>query len=252
MGKIVAIGGGDMSSLETLEIDREIISLAGRPRPKALFIPTANSDSVEGWHDFKSVYGRRLGCETDVLYLLDVRPTAGELEKTILSSDLVYVGGGNTLKMMRRWRRLGVDRVLRSAYDRGIVLCGVSAGAICWFAYGHSDSMSFYSPDRWSYIRVKGMGLVNAFACPHYDSETAGVKREQDFHDMVKKQGGMGIAIDNNCAIEFIDEGYRVVTSRPDAGAYRVYRRGGQTVTEIVEQRQDMTPTSELLRRPGE
>ena len=250
MGKIVAIGGGDLSSLETLEIDREIISLAGKARPRALFIPTASSDSVERWQEFESVYGARLGCETDVLYLLDVTPTMGELEKTILSSDVIFVGGGNTLKMMRRWRRLGVDRVLRSAYDRGIVLCGVSAGAICWFSHGHSDSMSFYSPDSWSYIRVKGMGLIDAFACPHYDSETAGVRREQDFHGMVKRYGGMGIAIDNHCAIEFIDDGYRVITSKPGAGAYRVYRRGGQIVREVVERRQGLTPTSELLQRP--
>ena len=122
MGKIVAIGGGDLSSLETIEIDREIISLADKPRPRALFIPIASGDSVERWHGFKSVYGGRLGCETDVLYLLDVTPTKGELEKSILSSDLIFVGGGNTLKMMRRWRRLGVDRVLRSAYNRGIVV----------------------------------------------------------------------------------------------------------------------------------
>jgi dipeptidase E len=78
------------------------------------------------------------------------------------------------------------------------------------------------------------------------------VKREQDFHGMVKKQGGMGIAIDNNCAIEFIGDEYRVITSRPAAGAYRVYRRGGKIVRETVEQRQGMTPTLELLQRPGE
>ena len=192
MGKIVAIGGGDLSSLETLEIDREIISLTGKSRPKALFIPTASGDSVERWHEFESVYRGRLGCDTDFLYLLGVTPTPSELKEKILSSDLIFVGGGNTLKMMRRWRRLGVDRVLRSAHDKGIVLCGVSAGAICWFTHGHSDSMSFYSSDSWSYIRVKGMGLIDAFACPHYDSETAGVRREQDFHNMVTKHGRNG------------------------------------------------------------
>ena len=69
---------------------------------------------------------------------------------------------------------------------------------------------------------------------------------------MVKKHGGMGVAIDNNCAIEFIDDGYRVITSQPGAGAYRVYRRGGQIVREAVEQRQGLAPTSELLRMPGE
>ena len=248
MGKIVAIGGGDFRQLETLDIDREVVGLTGATRPRALFIPTASSDSEEYWDAFQRVYGRELGCETDVLYLLSVSPTREQLEEKILSADLVYVGGGNTLKMMRRWRRLGVDRVLETAHRRGIVLSGVSAGAICWFTYGHSDSMSFYHPERWSYIRVKGMGLVEAFACPHYDSATAGVKREQDFHEMVLKYGG-GIAIDNNCALELVDDGYRVITSQPGASAYRVRRSRGQLVKEELEQSAGFAPLSDLLRR---
>ena len=78
--------------------------------------------------------------------------------------------------MMRRWRRLGVDALLREAYERGAVLCGVSAGAICWFDSGHSDSRSFYSED-WNYIAVTGMGLVEGLACPHYNGETDGAPR---------------------------------------------------------------------------
>ena len=108
MGKLVAIGGGEMALGETLAIDKEIVSLTGKDRPRALFIPTASSDSREYWQGFQCVYGQELGCVTDVLYLLGVSPTKGELEQKILSSDLIYVGGGNTLKMMRRWRRLGV------------------------------------------------------------------------------------------------------------------------------------------------
>ncbi len=143
MGKIVAIGGGDMRALETLAIDKEIIALSGKSRPKALFIPTASSDSQEYWQAFQNAYGTELGCETNVLYLLNVNPTKDELEEKILSSDLIYVGGGNTLMMMRRWRRLGVDKILETAYNRDIVLTGLSAGCICWFSWGHSDSMAF-------------------------------------------------------------------------------------------------------------
>ena len=249
MGKIVAIGGGDLRTLETLAIDREVVRLSGKTRPRALFIPTASSDSVEYWEAFHKVYGGALGCETDVLYLLKAAPSMQELQERILSSDLIYVGGGNTLKMMRRWRRLGVDKVLEAAYNQGVVLSGVSAGAICWFEYGHSDSMSFYHPQRWDYIRVKGMGLVEALACPHYDGETAGVKREKDFQQMVKRfGGGMGIAIDNNCALEFVDGGYKVITSRQGAGAYRVRRSSGKIVAERIEQRSEFTPTGQLLR----
>ena len=112
---------------ETLPIDREVIKLTGKARPKALFIPTASYDSVEYWEGFQRVYGGELGCETAVLYLLNLAPSRAELEESILSSDLIYVGGGNTLKMMRRWRKLGVDRLLEQAYNRGTVAAGGSA-----------------------------------------------------------------------------------------------------------------------------
>ena len=135
----------------------------------------------------------------------------------------MYVGGGNTLMMMKRWRRLGVDTVLEEAYRRGIVLSGLSAGCICWFSWGHSDSMSFYDPEGWSYIRVRGMGLVvRALACPHYDSATAGIERRDDFQQMMRKHSGMGLAIDDHCALEIVNDTYRVITSREGAGAYKL------------------------------
>ena len=162
MGKIVAVGGGDMGNSETLPIDREIINLTGKARPRALFIPTASYDSADYYEGFRRVYGRRLGCQTDVLLLLGINQPHEIVEEKILSADLIYVGGGNTLKMMRRWRKLGVDHMLQTAYANGIVLAGVSAGAICWFSYGHSDSMAFYHPDDWGYVKVKGLGLIEA------------------------------------------------------------------------------------------
>ena len=248
MRKIVAIGGGEMRSLETLAIDEEVLRLARTARPRALFIPTASYDSVDYWEAFQHVYGEELGCATDVLYLLENVPPSENIEEQILSSDLIYGGGGNTLKMMRRWRKLGVDGMLERAYAKGIVLAGVSAGAMCWFSHGHSDSMAFYHPDDWSYIRVRGMGLIHAFACPHYDGETAGVKREQDFQQMVKKQGGMGVAIDNCCARELVDEEFRVITTRPGPGVYRVYRACGGVAVEQVPQKPDFTAISTLLQ----
>jgi dipeptidase E len=236
MGTIVGIGGGDMEALETWDIEKRVVELTGRTDPKALFVPTASYDSVERWEVFKGLYGGRLGCRTDVLYLLNRNTGQDELEERILSADIIYVGGGNTLKMMRRWRKLGVDKLLKEAHDRGIVLAGRSAGMICWFKYGHSDSMAFYNPDRWSYVRVKGMGFIDAIGCPHYNGETAGVPRESEFQSMVSRHTELGIAVDNHCAIEFVDDGYRVITSRPDVGAYRVFKGAEGLVVERLEQ----------------
>ena len=247
MTKLVAIGGGKMVEGATLAIDERVVALTGKSNPRALFIPTASSDSREYWHGFQRTYAGELGCETDVLYLLGVNPTKEELEQKILSADLIYVGGGNTLMMMRRWRRLGVDGVLREAYRRGIVLSGLSAGCICWFSWGHSDSMSFYQPDDWSYIRVRGMGLVDALGCPHYDSATAGIERRDDFQAMMRRHSDIGLAIDDFCALEIVDDTYRVINSREGAGAYKLTKHRG-TITETpIPQSEEYEPLAELL-----
>lgn len=249
MGKLVAIGGGDMAKGDTLAIDKEVVSLTGKDRPKALFLPTASGDSKERSQAFQDVYGTELGCDVDVLYLLNVSPPKVELEQKILSSDLIYVGGGNTLKMMRRWRRLGVDSILKDAYERGITLSGLSAGCICWFSWGHSDSMEFYSPESWRYIRVRGIGLIDALCCPHFGSDTAGVKREQDFRQMVLKHSDVALAIDDRCALEVVDDNYRVISSQADAGVYKLTKRRGELSIRRIEQKEEYEPIDGLLRK---
>lgn len=154
--------------------------------------------------------------------------------------------------MMRVWRRLGVDRVLKAAYENGTVLAGISAGAICWFDSGHSDSMSFYNPHNWKYINVKGLGLVSGIHCPHYNSTTRGVSRRKDFREMIRRNGGIGIAIENNCAIEFIDNRlYRIISSKPYSRAYRIYKAGGDVVAEQIRQSEHLAPVERLASRPG-
>ena len=161
------------------------------------------------------------------------RASFEKMSALVLDSDLIYVGGGNTYRMMKRWRRLGLDSVLVEAASRGIVLTGLSAGAICWFKYGHSDSRSFSSNVEWNYIRVSGLGFVNAIYCPHYHSEN----REDAFSQMIAKRGGIGIACDNNAAIEIIGDHYRVLTSTPHAKAYKLFKRNRRVI--VVELRQD-------------
>ena len=250
MGKIVTIGGGSMRELETLPIDKEIVELSGKSRPRALLIPTATYDSQEPLDIFQEVYGKRLGCDIDVLHLLNVTPTMKELQDTILSADLIYVSGGNTQKMMMRWRKLGVDRVLEAAFDKGIPLSGLSAGCICWYKHGHSNSGFFYSSDKWTgFTRVKGLGLIDAFACPNPQGVTDGMLREPDFHGKILRHGGMGLGIGYNCAIEWVDGEYRIITSDEGAGAYRAFRKRGELVREPIVQRKGFAPVAELLDR---
>ena len=246
--KIVVIGGGEIRQKETLSIDREIIRLSGKRRPRLLFISTASSDALGYWENIQYYFGRFLKCETDVLFLLREKPSRAEIRKKIFSSDIVYVVGGNTLKMMRLWRRLGVDAILKEAWQKGIVLSGLSAGSICWFQFGHSDSMSFYNPKKWKYIKVRGLGFIRGVHCPHYDGKTRGISRRKRFENMIRRIGGTGIAIDNNCAIEFVDGTYRIISSRRGAGAYRVYKKEGKVVSERIVERKNFSPIGNLCR----
>ena len=243
--KIVAIGGGEIREMETAAIDKRIVELTGKTQPKALFIPTASSDAAGYIDTFKKVYGEHFGCQTRTLTLTQDPPVFEEMSALVLDSDLVYVGGGNTYKMMKLWRRLGLDTVLAEAASRGVVLSGLSAGAICWFKYGHSDSRSFSSNPEWDYIRVKGLGFINAVSCPHYHVE----KREASFSQMIAKRGGIGIACDNNAAIEIVGENYRILTSAPNAKAYKLFKRDGNAVITELSQNSEWMPLADLLRR---
>jgi dipeptidase E len=249
-GTIVAIGGGEIRTRGTADIDREIIRLSNRRHPKILFIPTASSDSERYCRNFAEHFGNFLSCQTDVLLLSNTPPSAQEIKRKIFSADVVYVGGGNTLYMMRVWRRLGVDQLLRAAHESGIVLAGISAGSICWFDSGHSDSMSFYNPRHWKYINVKGLGLINGVHCPHYNGMTRGAPRRKAFREMIRRIGGIGIALENNCAIEFReDRFYRVISSKAHSRAYRLYKNGGGVIAEQIRQQERWAPIGALTDR---
>ena len=240
MGKIVAIGGGEIGRphenggfypTQTTAIDKEIIKLTHKEHPKLLFIPTASNDS-SGYYEVVTKYFSKLGCLVDVLYLLKENLSQKQIEDKILSSDIIYVGGGNTLKMMTIWRKLGVDNILRKAYNKGIVLSGVSAGAICWFKYGNSDSRKFSSGSN-QLIKVKGLNIVDALLCPHYDVE---IHRQTDLKRMMKSTPNIvSIALDNCCALEIIDNTYRIITSKPTAKAYKIYWRRGEFFKEEIQ-----------------
>jgi dipeptidase E len=243
MQKIVAIGGGGLALRETLAIDREIVRLTERRRPRALFLPTASSDNSDYRSAFRLIYGDRLKCRCDELLLLRNPPSHAALARSIRRADLIYVGGGNTLKMMRRWRHLGVDLLLGRARQRGAVLSGVSAGANCWFEYGSSDSMKFYRPDDWKFIRVRGLGFLPATCCPHYHREA----REASFAEMIGNHGGVGIALDDHTALEVVGDQCRVLVSKPTGRAYQVVREGPDVRTQQLQSSRSLASLREVF-----
>lgn len=220
MGKIVAVGGGEIKDLDTLPIDKEIVKLTGKKRPTALFIPTASGDAEGYWQTFQKVYGKMLGCKPEVLYLRRENPSRREIEEKILRADLIYVGGGNTLKMLKTWRKNGVDKLLMKAYEQGVVLSGLSAGAICWFTYGCSDSRRFSNSGDASFMRIRGLGLVNLTLNPHHIKEK---HRDKGLVKLMQKTSGVVVALDDNSALEIVNDQYRIITSKKGVGARKIY-----------------------------
>ncbi|MGE5461073.1 MAG: Type 1 glutamine amidotransferase-like domain-containing protein, partial [Solirubrobacterales bacterium] len=135
---IVAMGGGGFSDDDPL-LDDYVLSLTGKERPRVVFIPTASGDAASYVERFYAAFTRR-SCEPSHLSLFQLPyPAIGEI---VRSHDVVYVGGGSTANMLAIWRLHGLDETLRQAWERGVVLAGISAGALCWFETGVTDSLS--------------------------------------------------------------------------------------------------------------
>ena len=136
-----------------------------------MFVPTASEDNKDYCDTFRRQYHNRLKCSVSELLLYRDLPSDKAIQRIISQSDIIYVGGSNTLRMMKLWRRLSVDRYLDNARKRGALLSGLSVGAICWFRQGNSDSRKFKDQSNKTLIKVAGLNYVNLLACPHYDVE---------------------------------------------------------------------------------
>jgi peptidase E len=192
-------------------LDEYFLKQTGKRNPAVCLLPTASGDSDTYIVTYYDAFNR-YHCRPDHLSLFF--PPAN-IEAFLLSHDAIYVGGGNTKSMLALWREWGLDRILRRAWRRGIVLGGVSAGSICWFEEGLTDSIS----DKLT--RLECLGLLRGSNCPHYDSEE---DRRPVFRRLVG--GGRmkpGVAAEDGVALHYVGRRLkRVVASRPDAAAYRV------------------------------
>lgn len=203
---------------ENALLDDFILSLSPRQPAKVCFVPTASADSATYLVNFYRAFsGRALASD---LTLFDPgslrrRPSlSSELETYVMEKDIIYVGGGNTANLLAMWRAHGLDKVLRRAWESGKVLCGISAGMLCWFRGGVTDS--FGGLDALN----DGLGFINATACPHYDGEA---QRRPTFHRLIREGLQSGYAADDGAALHFRGaELVEAVSSRREASAYRV------------------------------
>ena len=192
---IVAIGGGGFGrSLGSLEIEKYIVSLSNKKRPKICFIPTASGDSSLYKLNFYRAFSK-LDCITSHI---DFFSRTENLEEKVLTQDIIYVGGGNTKSMLAVWKEWNLHEILLNAYKKGIVMSGVSAGAICWFDKGITDSFEE------ELAILDCLGIVNGVACPHFDEEK---EREPFVNDLIKREIiKYCICIEGNCALHIKNE----------------------------------------------
>jgi dipeptidase E len=228
-GRIVAMGGGGFSMPEMGKgLDDYILALSGKAIPKVCFIGTASGDSDEYAERFLQAFGRRTAAGVLSLFRRD----GSDLRERLLSQDIIYVGGGNTVNLLALWRVHGLDLVLREVWKSGAILCGLSAGAICWFESGVTDSFGPLT------ALTSGLGFLAGSFCPHYDGVT---ERRPTYHRLV--QGGDiagGYAVDDGAALHYLGSTMvEAISARQGATAYRV---SASATSAAIEERLTARP----------
>ena len=207
-------------------LDDFVLGLSRRQPARVCFVPTASADAATYIVRFyRSFAGRCI--PTDLTLWnppsLPRQPSrTSDLSAFMADQDVIYVGGGDTANMLVLWRRHGLDLLLRHAWSHGTVLAGVSAGMLCWFNGGVTDSLGGLEPLN------DGLGLIDATACPHYDGER---ERRPTYHRVIADGMQAGYAADDGAALHFCGSHLvEVVSSRPQARAYRVELIGGRVM----------------------
>ncbi|MCF6410727.1 peptidase E [Pseudalkalibacillus salsuginis] len=222
--QIIAMGGGGFSmEPDHLLLDRYILDQARSEKPKVCFLPTASGDADGYIERFLRAF-ENLPCQPTYLSLY--RPPHS-LESFVLDQDIIYVGGGNTKNLLALWKEWGLDAILYRAWKKGVILAGLSAGSICWFEQGLTDSY----PGKISPITC--LGFLNGSNCPHYDGEEA---RRPAYHRyLMDRSIKEGMAADDGVALHYMNGRLeRIVSSRKDASAYCLKLKDGRVHEERI------------------
>jgi len=228
--QIVAFGGGGFSmEAGNPLLDDYVLSLTGAERPRVCFVPTASGDADHYVVRFYRTFAATCATSHVSLFRRDRSGAVqGDLARHLLAQDLIYVGGGSVVSLLGAWRAHGLDRVLRAAWRKGVVLCGLSAGSLCWFAEAVT---AFHGAPR----VVRGLGLLPYSNCVHYDGEP---ERRAEYRRFVGDGVRPGYAADDGAALHFVGRGlHAVVSSRPRARAYHVAPVDGAVVETPLETR---------------
>ena len=227
--QIISIGGGGFSkygvySEDNLEIEKYFLKQIGKDCPSICFLPTASADDAKYIVHFYTEFNK-LSCEPSHLSLFS--PMTRDIELFLLEKDAIYIGGGSTKNMLALFREWNIDIILKKAYEKGIVLGGISAGMNCWYEECITDSL-------FGELSVlKCLGFLKGSACPHYDKEE---KRRPSYQSFIKsKRITPGIAVDDNTAVHYIDGNVSKVITTKETSAYQVYLDNNKVVEKRFE-----------------
>jgi dipeptidase E len=223
-GQIIALGGGGFSdSPDNLLLDEYILAQSNKTKPKILFLPTAGGDHDDYIAKYYNAY-RKLNCTPIHLSLSKKAFPYKRLEQIVLSQDIIFVGGGSPRFLMQVWRKLGMDKILKKAWQQGIILSGMSAGAICWYEDGFTNPKD----DLWR--RIGCLGFLEGSFCPHYDNRG---ELRKAYRKMISGSViSAGYGVQDGAALHYIGtELKRIITSVPGAHALYV-KKSGFRVTE--------------------
>ena len=225
MKQIISIGGGGFGrSLGELRIEKYIINQCKSSKPKICFIPTATGDDSGYINNFYRAFNILDCIPSDISFF----KRTINLRKHILNQDIIFVGGGNTKSMLAVWREWGLDIILKEAYNKGIIMSGVSAGAICWFDKGITDS--------WSHdlAIMDCLGFVNGTCCPHYDEEPN--RRPFVKKELVNKNIDSCISIEGFNALHLIDDKPEYsVSFKNDNNSYNVILQNESVIEDQID-----------------
>jgi len=207
-------------------LDDHVLSLTGAEHPKVCFLPTASGDADHYVVRFYRAFPAS-ACQPSHVSLFRRETGVGDVHAHLLSQDLVYVGGGSLVSLLGTWRAHGIDEVLRKAWQSGVVLCGGSAGSLCWFQ--HVVSGFHEGPPR----RLSGLGFLPYSNAVHYSDEAG---RRTAFLDAVGDGFPPGFGVGDGAALQFVGtELAGVVSSRPAAQArYASVSAAGDVVEEVL------------------
>ena len=229
---LVAIGGGEIKNKTTLKIDEYVANLAKQKafpsRANALFIGTASHDSMPYFNSFRKTYTSVFDIKAEVALMVYGEMSIEKIAGKIDMADCIYIGGGDTVFMLDKWKEFGIDKLIIDAYEKGKIICGLSAGAICWFTDMYTDYEIMRGQSS-EYVLKKGLGVLEGAMCPHFND------REEDFILALKK-GIISSAycVDNDCAIEFVNGKFTKVISA-GGKAYKVSLDGQEIVKQELQ-----------------